>query len=201
MNKTKNNVIKMKKSKKNEAINLEKLNSSNYNEISIQRAARIAGSSLLIMFFLALIFILVILSNIIIPADAATTVKNIKANELLFGIAIFGYFIILGLDVVVALALYIVLKTANKNLALLQAVLRLLYTTIMVISLIALIFLFVDVYSYGELFAYIFFISHLFILGCLVYKSGYIPRVLALFLIIGSFGYVISLYGSYFLPK
>ena len=170
-------------------------------DISPRTAARIVGIGLIIMFFLAIFAILFILSNIIVPGDVTTTANNIKSNKLLFGIAIVCYYIILALDVVVAVALYIILKPVNKNLSLFAAVLRLVYTAIMVISLIALILLFLNVYSYGELIAYIFFIPHLFFLGYIVFESGYIPRILGVLLIIGSFGYVISLYGNFFLPQ
>lgn len=170
-------------------------------DISQRKAARATGIGLLFMFPLGIFFILVILSTLIVPGDTAATINNIKGNECLFRIAMIGYFIILIIDLVVALGLYIVLKPANKNLALLQAVLRLVYTAIMVVSLIALMLQFIDVYSYGELIAYIFFISHLCVLGYSVFKSDYIPRILGVLLTIGSFGYVITLYGNFFLPK
>jgi hypothetical protein len=173
---------------------------TNYTtDIPKRKAARIAGFGLLTMFFLGPLAILFILSNLIVPGDAATTVNNVKANVLLFGIGIAIYLIIL--DVVVALTLYIVLKPVNKNLSLLVAVSRLAYAAIMVISLLALVLLFVDAYSYGMLIAYIFFIFHLLILGFLVYKSGYIPRSLGVLLIIASFCYLILNYGEFLLPK
>jgi len=176
------------------------MNSNKKIKISQRNTARITGFGLISMFILAIFFILLILTNLIVPGDTAKTINNIKANNLLFGIAIAGYFIILILDVVVALGFYIILKPANKKLSLLQAVLRLVYTAIMMISLIALVFLFIDAYSYGELIAYIFFISHLFVLGYIVFKSAYIPRILGLLLIIGSFCYIIVLYGQLFIP-
>ena len=170
-------------------------------DISLRKAARAAGFGLLIMFPLGIFAILVVISSLIVEGDAATTVNNIKANQLLFWIGIASYLIILALDVVVALALYVVLKPVNKSLSLLAAVFRLLYTAIMGISLLALVLLFIDAYSYGLLIAYIFFISHLFVLGYVVFKSGYIPRSLGVLLIIASFSYIITLYGHFFIPK
>ena len=91
-----------------------------------------------------------------------------------------------------ALALYILLKPANKNLASLMAVLKLLYVVIIVISIIALVFLFIDVYSYEtiKLIGYLFFMGHLFVTGYVVFKSDYIPRVLGVLLIFASFCYI-----------
>ena len=175
---------------------------TNYiTDISKRKAARVVGSGLLTMFFLGPLAILFILSNLIVPGDTITTINNIKANELLFGIGIAIYLIILILDMVVALALYIVLKPGNKNLSLLMAVSRLIYAAIVVISLLALVLLFVDAYSYGLLIAYIFFIFHLLVLGFLVFKSGYIPRSLGVLLIIASFCYLILNYGEFLLPR
>ena len=172
-----------------------------FTYISKRKAARVAGSGLLTMFFLGPLAILFILSNLIVPGDTVTTINNIKANELLFGIGIAIYLIILILDMVVALAFYIVLKPGNKNLSLLMAVSRLIYAAIVVISLLALVLLFVDAYSYGLLIAYIFFIFHLLVLGFLVFKSGYIPRSLGVLLIIASFCYLILNYGEFLLPR
>ena len=149
------------------------------------------------MFFLGPFAILFVLSNLILPGDAATKAKNIEANQLLLIIAIASCFIILTLDVVVALILYVVLKPVKKNLALLSSVLRLIFAAIMVISVLVLVLLFLNAYSYGELIAYVFFISHLFVLGYIVFKSDYIPGILGFLLIIASFCYVILLYGHF----
>jgi len=62
------------------------------------------------------------------------------------------------------------------------------------------VLLYPNEYSYGKLIAYVFFIPHIFVLGYLVFKSGYIPRSLGVFLIIASFCYIITLYGNYLLP-
>jgi len=170
-------------------------------DMSLRTAARVTGLGFILMFALALFADGFVLQSLVVPGDAATTVNNIKANELLFSLGIAGYIIILALDTVISLTLYVILKPVNKSLSSLTAVLRLLYTAIMGISLFALVLLFINEYSYGKLIAYIFFISHVFLLGYLVFKSGYIPRSLGVFLIIASFCYIILLYGDYILPK
>jgi len=114
------------------------------------------------------------------------------------------YLIILALDVTIALALYIVLKPANKILASLSGIFRLLYATIAVISVLAIAFQFIDVYSYEIMklwLGYLFFTCHLFVTGYAVFKSGYIPRVLGILLIIDSFCYIIAFYVSFLVPE
>ena len=114
------------------------------------------------------------------------------------------YLIILALDATIALALYIVLKPANRILASLSGLFRLLYTATMVISVLALAFQFINVYSYGTIklwIGYLFFTCHIFVTGYAVFKSGYIPRVLGVLLIIVSFCYVMAFYVSFFVPE
>ena len=114
------------------------------------------------------------------------------------------YLIILALDAVIALALYIVLKPANKILASLSGIFRLLYAVIAVISVLALVFQFIDVYSYEIMklwIGYLFFTCHLFVTGYSVFKSGYIPRGLGILLIIDSFCYIMAFYLSFLVPE
>ncbi len=169
-------------------------------DMSLRKAAILAGIGFLIMLPLGL-FGMPLYSNLIVSGDASATVNNILANLLLFRMGIASYLIILILDVVVALGLYVVLKPVNKNLASLQMWCRLIYTAIAGISLLALVLLFINAYNYGQLIAYLFFIPHIFILGYLVFKSGYLPRSLGVLLIIASFSYLLLLYGDFLLPQ
>lgn len=172
-------------------------------DISPRKAAMVVGIALIAMFFLAIFVDDFVLTNFIGPGDTATLASDIEANWMRFGIAVAGYLIILMLDVAIALALYVILKPANKNLASLTAVLRLLYVATLVISLLALVFHVIDVYSYGtiKLIGYIFFTAHLFVLGYSVFKSGYIPKILGVLLIIASFIYIIVFYANFLVPE
>jgi hypothetical protein len=169
--------------------------------ISIQKAALVVGIGFIIMWILALFADGFVLQNLVVPGDAAATSENIKGDQLLFGLGIVGYIIILALDAIIALALYVILKPVNNNLSKLTAVLRLLYTAIMGISLIALVLLYSNEYISGKLIAYIFFILHIFMLGYLAFKSDYIHKILGIFLMIASICYIILLYGDYIFPK
>ena len=170
--------------------------------ISQQKAAIVVGIAIIISYFLAFFVDDFLLPNFIRPGDTAALARDIKANEMLFGIAVIGYLCILTCDAAVALGLYVILKPVNKNLAALTAVLRLLYVAFAVISIFALVFQFIDVYSYEtiKLIGYIFFTGHLFVTGYSVFKSGYIPRVLGVLLIVASFCYVIF-YVNFLVPE
>ncbi len=134
-----------------------------------------------------------LLANFVIPGDTAALARDIEANGRLFGFAVAGYLLVLACDSIIGLALYVVLKPANKNRALLTSVLRLLYACILVGGLFALVFQIIDVYGYAsiKLFGYIFFALHLLVLGYSVFKSGYIPKSLGILLIFASFTYIV----------
>jgi hypothetical protein len=170
-------------------------------DLSMHKAALIVGIGFIIMFLLAIFADGFVLQSLIVPDDAATTADNIKADQLLFGLGIIGYIIILALDVIIALALYVILKPVNKSLSWFAMVLRLLYTAMMGISLIALVLLFSNEYVYGKLIAYVFFILHIFVLGYLAFKSDYIHKILGVLLMFASICYIIILYGDYIFPK
>ena len=176
---------------------------SRFNDISLRKAAIVAGSAFIISFFLAILVDNFILPNFIIPGDTAALADDIIANVRLFNIAVIVYIIILALDATIALALYIVLKLANRTLASLTGIFRLLYVAVMVIGVLALALQFIDVDSYGttKLIGYLFFTCHIFVLGYLVFKSGYIPRIFGVVLLIASFCYVMAFYVNLLLPK
>jgi Domain of unknown function (DUF4386) len=65
----------------------------------------------------------------------------------------------------------------------------------------ALAMLFLNLHSYGFDIAAIFWGLWLFPLGLLVYRSGFIPRILGVLLMANCFTYVVNSYTSLLLPK
>ena len=208
----------------------EKMNSINktarFTDISLRQAARIAGFGLLIMFIPAMFAYGFVILSLVVPGDAAETADNIMASEMLFRTGIFSFLIVIVLDVLVALGFYVYLKPVNKSLSLLAAWFRLLYTALFAIALLHLVTvlrLLIDadnltVFGTDQLYAQVmlslnafndgwaigyvcFFSLHLLLIGYLVYKSGYIPRILGVLLIIGGFGYLIENVAILLLPN
>ncbi len=134
-----------------------------------------------------------LLANFVVPGDTEALARDIEANGKLFGFAVVGYLLVLMLDSVIGLALFVVLKPANKHLALATALLRLLYAFLLMIGLLVLASKMIDVYDYAsiKLVGYLFFAMHIFILGYSVFRSGYIPKSLGLLLMLASFTYAI----------
>ena len=158
-----------------------------------RKAAMVVGIAFITSIFIVTLVDDFLLANFVVPGDREALVKDIKANQSRFGFAVVGYFLVLVLDSIVALALYVVLKPANKNLASLTAVLRLLYAITLIIGLLALAFQTIDVYDYEsiKLIGYIFFALHIFVLGYTVFKSKYIPKTLGILLVLASFSYIV----------
>ena len=170
---------------------------------SQRKASIVFGVAIVAMFILAIVVDNFILGNFIGPGDVAELASDIEADQTRFGFAVAGYLLILLLDLTIALAVYVILKPVGKILASLTAVFRLLYTAIMVISVLSLTFQFIDVQSYGnvKLIGYIFFTAHIFVLGYSVLKSRYLPKGLGILLIIAFFCYIILLYGKSIVPE
>ena len=89
-----------------------------------QKAARVAGLAYVLIIVLAILKVNYLESNLIVSGDDAATANNIMANELLFRIGVASEIIMFVLVVILSLALYVILKTVNKNLALAALFLR-----------------------------------------------------------------------------
>lgn len=194
-------------------------------DLSQRKAAVVAGGALLLMAIAAMFAYGFVLGNLIVPEDASATANKIIASVMLFRIGICSFLVVLVCDVVVAWALYVFLKQVNKSLSLLTAWLRLVYATILGIALLNLVIVllllsgadYLTVFKTDQLHAQVLlflkafniewaiglvvFGFHLFLLGCLVFKSGYIPRILGVLLIIASLCYLITNFANLLLPS
>ena len=191
---------------------------------SLRKAALIAGAGLLAMTICAVGAIVFIFERLIVPSDAGATVNNILAGEMQFRIGVTGLFVVAVLDVVVAWALYVFLEPANKNLSLLAAWFRLVYSAILGVALFgyanvlrllggthymqavetgqlhADVMLSIKVFEDGWAIGLVFFGIHLVILGYLVFKSGYVPRILGVVLAFGGAAYLTDSFVRFLLP-
>ena len=187
------------------------------------KTARIAGFLYLIMVPFAL-FGVMWTSSLIVPGDAAATANNIMASELLFPLSIVSALIVQIGHILLVLLLYKLLKAVNKNHALLMVIFMLVSVPITMLNelnrfavllllsgadyltvftadqLQALVPLFLDLHEHGVSIAGIFWGLWLFPMGYLVFKSGYIPRILGVLLIIAGFGYLLDSVSFFLFP-
>jgi hypothetical protein len=202
-----------------EKINTNKI-TARFADISQRKAAILAGVGFLLSFIGA-----IFAGLFVDTGDAATTANNIMTSGVLFRAGIFGWLIAILGDMLRAWALYVFFKQVNKSLALFSAWFMLVHDAILGAALINLFFgsvllsgadhltvfepnqlhalglLFLGGFNYGFQIGLFFFSFHLGILGYLVYKSGYIPRILSVLLIVASFGYLINSIGRIVLPN
>lgn len=97
---------------------------NNTVDATLQKAARVAGLAYVLIIVLAILKVNFLESNLIVSGNDAATTNNIMANELLFRIGVVSEIIMFLLVVILSLALYVILKTVNKNLALSALFLR-----------------------------------------------------------------------------
>ena len=195
------------------------------NKPSLRIAALIAGLALLTMVVAAPYAELFVYPKLVVPGNTAETVKNIIANKALFISAIFAYLATFICDLLAAWALYILLKPVNESLSLLTAWFRLVYTVIAIVALLNLVtvsrildnsdyltvfkpdqlnaevMLSLRAFRYGFHFGIIFFSIHLGLLGYLVFRSKYIPRIMGVFLIISGLGYLMTSLKPFLFPN
>jgi hypothetical protein len=163
--------------------------------------------------------------RILISGNIEQTSQNIAAHGRLFSVAILCYLITLVLDVVIAWALYILLSPVNRSVSLLTAWFRLIYTAVALVSLLNLttvyrllhaleyltafgpgplhaqILLLLNSYRYDWSISLVIFGIHLVLLGCLIYRSGYIPRFIGILLVVDGLGWVITPLKPYLYPN
>lgn len=88
-------------------------------DTSQQKAARVAGFMFLFSLIVPMLNWAVVLSRLVVADDVDATANNIMANESLYRIGITVELIMSAGLVVLAVALYTILKTVNRKLALL----------------------------------------------------------------------------------
>ena len=198
---------------------------SRYIDISLRTSAIVAGLGLLFMTILAPIANFGVIEKLIIPGNAASTANNIMGSVGLFRIGIGIFLIVAILDVVVAWALYILLKPVNNSISLLAAWFRVVYAAILVFALNNLlivlrlingtdyleafetsqlhaqVMLFLNAFTDGWDLGLLIFGLHLLVIGYLIFKSGYIPKILGILVIVAGLGYTIDGVGKFLLPN
>ncbi len=95
------------------------------DEKRLQLYARTAGFAYLITILLGIFSVNIAESSLIVPGDNGATLRNIMENEWLYRIGIAGEVTMYLLVILLAWALYSVLKSVNRDLALLALLWRL----------------------------------------------------------------------------
>jgi hypothetical protein len=161
-------------------------------------------------------------SILIVPGDAAATASNVMASDRLFRLGIVVDSVVILLEIVVIAILYVLLRPANRTLALAAAFARLAMTIVMAVNVFnsfgvllllsdaeyltvfepdqlhALALLVLNLHESGVYIWQVFFGLHWVAVGYLVAKSGYFPRILGIMLMVTCLGYLMDSFGILF---
>ena len=194
-------------------------------DVSPRKIALVAALGLLIMALLAPFAVFGVLDTLVVNDDPAATFNNISTPEGLFRSGIAAFLIVIMLDVVVAWALYALLRPVNRTIALLTGWLRLAFAAVLASALINLLDaaqlvasaeqstlqpeqLHAQVMSSIASFddgwtgiALAIFGLHLFGLGYLLFKSSDFPKFLGALVILAGGGYLIDSFGTILVPE
>jgi hypothetical protein len=162
--------------------------------------------------------------RLVIPGNVEQTAQNIANHGGVFAALILCYLINFIGDVVIAWALYFLLAPVNRSLSLLTAWFRLIYTAVALSGVMNLVTVYrllheqqyLTLFAAGPLHAQmelllnsfqytwsmslVIFGIHLILLGILIFRSGYIPRILGILLVIDGLGWMISMLRPYLYP-
>jgi hypothetical protein len=182
---------------------------------SPQKNARTAACVFLIIFCQGMASELFIRPAIIVPENAAATVSNIIASGSLFRLSLVSDLIRQLFMLLLLLLLYKLLKPVNKTIASLMLIFGLVSVPISMLNelnhivvlllsssaeyltafkadqLNALVMLFLELRKYGTYIPQVLSLWVLF-LGYLVFKSGFLPRILGILLMLGGLCYTVQ---------
>ena len=179
------------------------------------KAARIAGAVYLSLVLTAPFSLLYVPGKLIVRGNATATAGNILAHETLFRLGIVGELFGSVIFIILGVALYRLLSGVNKTWAGLMIALVLVSAAVGFLNVLnnlaaltlfrggefltvidkpqrdALAYLFIRLHNQGQFMNEIFWGLWLLPFGLLVYRSGFLPRFLGVWLMLACFGWLV----------
>lgn len=187
-------------------------------------AARGAGWLYLAIIVCGLVGELVVRTNLIVAGDAPATAANVLASTGLFRLGFLADSIMFLCDVALAGLLYMLFRPVSKVLALVAMSLRLAQAAVLALNLLhyygallvlegtgfasgfessqlqALSYLLLDLHGHGYDLGLLLFGLHCLLLGSLVWRSGFLPRILGALVAAAGVVYLIGSYTRFLFP-
>ncbi|WP_276391240.1 DUF4386 domain-containing protein [Eudoraea chungangensis] len=184
------------------------------------KTARLAGFLYLLLILFGIFNLMIVPSKLIVWNDAPTTITNLTNSLWLFKLGITAGIITFLSFLALVLVLYKLLQSVNKNQAMVMLVLVVVSIPISFVNMLNKfsvltllenpsylsgyssvdtqnqIMLQLNYFYNGVQISEIFWGLWLFPFGYLVYKSGFLPKLLGIFLMAGCFGYLIDFFGG-----
>jgi hypothetical protein len=193
--------------------------------ISPRTYARITGILYLLLVFIGPVAFFMGRTSVVAPGDPAATVDNLMASGSMFRIGMVAETLIVLIEIVVSAILYVLLRPVNRALSLASSLARFAQAMLQAVNLLtavpallllsgagylsafdpgqlnALVLLFSDVNAFVIIIWGLIFGFHLLLLGYLVFRSGFWPKLLGVLLIVGGVGYLLQSYGHILAPQ
>ena len=194
--------------------------------ISNKKMARTAGFLYLFVVLSGIFSLAYVPQTLIVKDDITKTFNNILASETLFRLGILSSLICYIFFIFLPLSLYKLLKPVNLNHAVLMVILAIVSVPISFINmqhhfavlslinganeylkvynqaqLLAQVKFHLDMYTNGIQIVQIFWGLWLFPFGYLVFKSGFLPKILGILLMLGCLGYLVEFVGELLINK
>lgn len=186
----------------------------------VRRAGMTAGMALLLLAVLSAAGVLFAVNGLVTPGDAARTAEDIAASEARFRLGVASLYVVVVLDVVAAWALFRFFAPADVWLSRLTAWLRVAYSVVFLVAISQLAtvpellsdpghreafgqqqlaqqaMLKLEAFDHTWMAALLLFGVHLALLGHLAYRSGYVPRLVGVVLVVAGAGYVFDTFSA-----
>lgn len=178
------------------------------------RTARTAGLLYLVIVVCGMFAQFFVRDALTVPGDPAATAAAIAGSEGLFRAGIAADLVMIASDVAIALAFLVLFRSVSRALATLAAFFRLTQATILGFNLLNLFFvlhllnggealgafgeaqrralalLFLDAHAVGYTIGLVFFALSLLVLGVLVLRSSFVPRIFGVALAVAGVAYL-----------
>ena len=192
---------------------------------SPQRYARIGGLAYLFIIIAGAFGEVFVRQKLFIAGNPAATANNIAASPMLWRVGMAGDLLMHVCDLIVTIVYYKLLKPVNKDLAILAVFFGLIQTAVLVANKMNLFmpvfllsdaeylkvfstqqlqtwsYLSVKAHDYGFGVGLIFFGFECLIDGYLIIRSGYLPKILGVFVQFAGVCYLVNSFGMILFPK
>lgn len=183
--------------------------------------SRITGVGYLLIFVTGFFANFYILEGLVVDNDAAQTTANITAHHGQFILGLLAFTLMVFIDLMLAIPLYKLLEPVSKRQSVIASVLRIVNAIIFGVALIELfhidflvaqplqskaslaaeIMQLVDSFNQVWMVGLIFFGLHLLLLGHLVRRAGYFPKVIGMLLQVAAISYLADSIAQLFMPN
>lgn len=193
-------------------------------ETSPQIYARICGVLYLVMIIAGGFAEVFVREGLTVSRDAAATAQNILSSELMFRFGFVADLVCLISGTFLSLIFYVMFKRVNKNLSLLALIFSILGSAVMAVNLLnqlapllllhkavylkaftpeqlqTLSLFFLNLQSQGYGISLLLFAFYFPIIGYLVYKSTFLPRILGFIYTLAGIGYLSNSLAMFLFP-